>query len=322
MRAAIFASLLACSSPPAPAPAPAPAHPHPPAPAPAPAAADDRDVGDVLVAVDRVDQYSRDRITMDTAALQDAARECLDELLPVPSRPARAAWVVGVSWTGTFRSEDPDAPAERSLIESQPLPRRLAQCVLDRAEPSADVADGRHEVLLAIRTRGLAASQGDTPLDDPLRAIIVNAWGKLDLVTGTSKDVDGPLKWEARRVAAKCTAETSPVRDRPLEIAWTVTLSWSNPNASGTGVGSGIGGHGGPSWGGRPHAPPPEGFEACMNAELRAPPFTDQLARIQLHVEVMTRCYRDEHMYGTLGHGSGTSAGYGSRGPRAGCRKP
>jgi hypothetical protein len=218
--------------------------------------------------------------------------------------------------------EDADAVAERSLIESQPLPAGLAKCVLERAEPSADVEDGRHEVLLAIRTRGLAASQGDTPLDDPLRAIHASAYAMVEFVTGATRKLDDLRASEAIEVAERCAAKTSPVRDRPLETAWAVTLSWSNPNASGGG-GFGFGGaYGGAQWGGRPHASAPEGFEACMKSALRAPDFTDQMARIQLHVEVMTACYRDEHMYGVIGHGSGTSAGFGRGGPRGGCRKP
>ncbi len=299
--AALLVASSACSSPPRRDDTPARADD-----APVAVATDQaRDVGAVVVAADYVveSQYVHERRRLDDAGIEAAARACLDQHVPVASRPDAGQWVIGVTWSPSSARATPQLVTQRSLTDSAPVPEALAECVATTA-PLADLDMGRVEALIAIRTHGwLATHDAATPLDDPERVWVISIWRRTARGDGSSARLtdDG----DVRRVAEACADEVLPVRTRTTPTGFGILHTWHNPDGEGGGFA-----FGGPRDSANPqnlpYDPTPAGFEECIQRALPAPSYVDKhVISIKTNIEVATRAWIDEHKYGLLGHGAG-----------------
>jgi hypothetical protein len=303
LAALALGSAMACSSPPRRDAAPTRTDD-----APAPVASEHpRDVGAVVVAADFIveSQYIHERHRLDDAAIGAAARACLDQHVPVASRPDAGQWVIGVTWSPSSARVTPELVAQRSLVGSEPVPEALASCVAETS-PQAAIDMGRVEALIAIRTRGWLAHHDEaaTPLDDPERAWVISIWRRAEHGDGSTRDLDDE-EADVRRVARACADEVLPVRARTEPIGWGILHTWRNPDGTSSGGGFGAS-RDSANPQNLPYHATPAGFEDCVQRSLPTPRHVDgQVVAIKTNIEVATRAWIDANKYGVLGHGKG-----------------
>lgn len=276
----------------------------PPAPRSPPDAAVTRDDVEVVIATELVhsEGWPSERVDAVAPALEAAARACLDDEVPPAVRPDVAQWVVGVAWDHTYAHADAAIVAERSLVDSEPLPEQLGACIVGKV-PSLGAEDERLDALIAIRTGGWVSAHGAAqPVDDPARSMAFQITGTT--TSGCDVTYLDRIDTDVVTAARRCTASLAPVRTRDPESAWRVSVAMSDSGDGGFGC---LGGRPDEGFNGStsplPFGDAPDGFADCLRDALDR----DAWAGVTFHVEASAAGFRARYAryyQGGLGHGS------------------